>query len=56
MEGGSWEKELEKKRKSERREEGKGGGWEGEIENEYSTLLDQNPTKRGQNHALEAYN
>lgn len=26
MEGASWEKELEKKRKSERREEGKGGG------------------------------
>lgn len=26
MEGGSWEKELEKKRKSELREEGKGRG------------------------------
>lgn len=38
MEGGSWEKGLEKKRKSEQKEEGE-RGWGGESENEYPTLF-----------------
>lgn len=53
MEGGSWEKGLEKKRKSEQKEEGE-RGWGGESENEYPTLFGQNSTKSRQNNALEA--
>lgn len=52
MEGGSWEKELMKKRKSEQREEGKGGDGEERMRKNILHFLAKIP-QSGQNNAGE---